>query len=209
MVLTLNILIEIRIDLPVRIATLCFKTDPFPQPSAFCAIFFSIPQNLPAPPQLIPSLRGEILAVSPLGFLLSFSRWALELFLAWGTFTVNPPGIHLVAGAGSTSLPTALSCLWPTSALTAVGLLSPVQGLLILCRRCYWRPQGTYSHLPNTIIKLPSVLVCFSIRKAKWFLSGHACHSAELKQDCLGRLGCWLPALLALNYCSKSTVFYK
>lgn len=87
---------KIRIDLPVLIANFCFKTDPFPQLSAFCAIFFSIPQTLPAPPQLIPSLRGEILAVSPLGLLLSFSRWALELFLAWGTFTVNPPGIHTV-----------------------------------------------------------------------------------------------------------------
>lgn len=132
--------------------------------SAFRWIFFSFPQTPAAPPPLIPSLQREILAVGPLGFLLSFSPWALELFLARGTFTVNPAGIH----SAVLPCPQLSSCLWPTPAHTAVGLLSALQGPLIPHRRCYWKPQGTNSHLSNTIIKLSSVLVGFSIGKAKW-----------------------------------------
>lgn len=159
-----------RVDLPVLIATLCFITDPshrlallrqaFLQLPSFCCIFF--PQTPAAPPQLIPSLQREILAVGPLGFLLSFSCGALELFLAWGTLTVNPAGIR-TAGRGQAALPCPQlsSRLWPTLARTALGLLTPLQGPFILFGRCYWKLQGTNSHLSNTIIKLSSVLVLF------------------------------------------------
>lgn len=159
-----------RVDLPVLIATLCFIRDPshrlallrqaFLQLPAFCCIFFFFPQTPAAPPQLIPSLQREILAFGPLGFLLSFSCGALELFLAWGTLTVNPAGIR-TAGRGQAALPCLQlgSRLWPTSARTALGLLTPLQGPFILC--ILWKPQGTNSHLSNTIIKLSSVLVLF------------------------------------------------
>lgn len=109
-----------------------------PLPPAFCLLcYFLFHPSHFAPPQLIPSLRGEILAVSPLGFLLYFSRWALELFLAWGASTVNPPGIqqvgwgwqHFPAHSSQLSLAniSSYSCRAPQSASRTLDLLQKVQ----------------------------------------------------------------------------------
>lgn len=198
-----------RIDLLVQLLLSASKQTP--SPNFLPSVLFSFPfhsSNSACSSPANPPHFGEKFLLS--GFLLSFSCWALELFLAWGTFTVNPPGIlpvgwgwqHFPAHSSQLSLAniTSYSCRAPQSSSRT---LDPLQKVLLKT------PQGTYSHLSNTIIKLSSALVCFSIGKAKWFLSGHACHSAELKWDCLGRGGWWLPALLAPNYCSKSTVFYK
>lgn len=121
-----------------------------PLPPTFCLLCYFLfhPSNSGYSSPANPPHFGEKLFLSVL-LDSCFPSLAEPLSFSWHeehSQLINQAFIRL-AGAGCTSLPTALSCLWPTSAHTAVGLLSPLQGLLILCRRCYWRPPRNLQSL--------------------------------------------------------------